>query len=38
METWDAIRSRRNVRAFTGEPLEPGELDRILEAARRTPS
>jgi nitroreductase len=38
METWDAICSRRNVRSFTDEPLEPGQLDRILEAARRTPS
>ena len=38
METWDAIRSRRNVRAFSDVPIEPGDLDRILEAARRTPS
>jgi nitroreductase len=38
METWDAIRSRRNVRSFSDEPLEPEQLDRILEAARRTPS
>jgi nitroreductase len=38
MEAWDAIRSRRNVRAFTGDLIEPGELDRILEAARRSPS
>jgi nitroreductase len=38
METWDAIRSRRNVRSFTDEPVEPEQLDRILEAARRTPS
>jgi nitroreductase len=38
METWDAIRARRNVRAYTGEPIEPAHLDRILEAARRTPS
>ncbi|MGZ8601479.1 MAG: nitroreductase family protein [Actinomycetota bacterium] len=38
METWDAIRSRRNVRAFSGAPIEPSDLDRILEAARRTPS
>jgi nitroreductase len=38
METWDAIRSRRNVRSFTDEPLDSQELDRILEAARRTPS
>ena len=38
METWDAITSRRNVREFADRPLEPGDLDRILEAARRTPS
>ena len=38
METWDAIRARRNVRAFTDEPIAPEQLDRILEAARRTPS
>jgi nitroreductase len=38
METWDAIRSRRNVRSFSDEPLDAEQLDRILEAARRTPS
>jgi nitroreductase len=38
METWDAIRSRRNVRSFTDEPIGESELDRILEAGRRTPS
>ena len=38
VETWDAIRSRRNVRAFTGRPIAAEDLDRILEAARRTPS
>jgi len=38
METWDAIRARRNVRSFTDEPIEPAQLDRILEAGRRTPS
>ena len=38
METWDAIRARRNVRSFTDEAIEPADLDRILEAARRTPS
>jgi len=38
METWDAIRARRNVRAYTADPIEPAQLDRILEAARRTPS
>ena len=38
METWDAIRARRNVRSFTEQPLADTQLDRILEAARRTPS
>jgi nitroreductase len=38
METWDAIRARRNVRDFTDEPVPAEQLDRILEAARRTPS
>ena len=38
METWDAIRARRNVRSYTDEPIEPAQLERILEAARRTPS
>lgn len=38
METWDAIRSRRNVRAYEDRPIPPEDLERILEAARRTPS
>jgi nitroreductase len=38
METWDAIRARRNVRAFEERPVPTDALDRILEAARRTPS
>ena len=38
METWDAIRARRNVRAFSDQPLTDAELDRILEAGRRSPS
>jgi nitroreductase len=38
VETWDAIRSRRNVRAYAEEVIAPEDLDRILEAARRTPS
>jgi nitroreductase len=38
METWDAIRARRNVRAFAGRPVAPEDLDRILEAGRRSPS
>ena len=38
METWDAIRSRRNVRAYAQGAIVPEHLDLILEAARRTPS
>lgn len=38
MEAWDAIRSRRNVRNYADRPIGQTDLDRILEAARRTPS
>jgi nitroreductase len=38
METWDAITSRRNVRSYEDRALPDEYLDRILEAARRTPS
>ena len=38
METWDAIRSRRNVRQYTDQPIERPDLERILEAGRRAPS
>lgn len=38
METWDAIRSRRNVRDYDERPIPPEHLDRILEAGRRAPS
>lgn len=38
METWDAIRSRRNVRAFEDEPIDEATLTRVLEAGRRAPS
>ena len=38
METWDAIRARRNVRSFADRPIAPADLDRILEAGRRAPS
>ena len=38
METWDALRARRNVRAFADQPLPADALDRILEAGRRSPS
>ena len=38
METWDGISSRRNVREYQERPIAPGDLDRILEAGRRSPS
>jgi nitroreductase len=38
MQTWEAIASRRNVRAFDDRPIAAADLDRILEAARRSPS
>jgi nitroreductase len=38
VETWDTIRARRNVRSYTDRPIDGADLDRILEAARRTPS
>ena len=38
VETWDAIRARRNVRAYTDEPISTADLDRILEAGWRAPS
>ena len=38
METWDAITSRRNVRAFADRPLGEADVTRILEAGRRAPS
>src|SRR5262245_30137309 len=38
METWDAIRSRRNVRSQADRPIADRDLDRILEAGRRAPS
>ena len=38
MQTWDAIRARRNVRGYEDRPIPDDALDRILEAAWRTPS
>ena len=38
METWDALRARRNVREFEDRPISDEDLDRILEAGRRSPS
>src|SRR5262244_3871872 len=38
METWDAIRARRNVRQYTDQPIARENLERICEAGRRAPS
>lgn len=38
MQTWDAIRSRRNVRNYRAEPISDDDLNRIVEAAWRAPS
>jgi nitroreductase len=38
MQTWQAITARRNVRAFADRPIAAADLDRILEAGRRSPS
>lgn len=38
METWDAIRARRNVREFNDREVSREDLHRILEAGRRAPS
>jgi nitroreductase len=38
METWDAIRARRNVRSYRSDPVPAEDLDRIAEAGWRAPS
>jgi len=38
VETWDAIRARRNVRQYTGQPIARDDLERICAAGRRAPS
>ncbi len=38
MQTWEAIESRRNVRAFADRPIPAADLDQVLEAGRRSPS
>ncbi|HYK70141.1 MAG TPA: nitroreductase family protein [Streptosporangiaceae bacterium] len=38
METWDAIRARRNVRSYRADPVSAADLERIAEAAWRAPS
>jgi nitroreductase len=38
LETWDAIRARRNVRQYRLEPVSEEHLNRIAEAGWRAPS
>jgi nitroreductase len=38
METWDAIRARRNVRSYTPDVVSDDHLSRIVEAGWRAPS
>jgi nitroreductase len=38
MQTWDALKSRRNVRQYTDRSIPEDELRLVLEAARRSPS
>jgi nitroreductase len=39
VQTWEAIRSRRNVRSFEADrPIADDHLDEILESGRRSPS
>jgi nitroreductase len=38
METWEAIRTRRNVREFDDRSIRPDDLDRIVAAAALAPS
>lgn len=38
MQTWDAIRARRNVRQYTDQPISGADLTRITEAGWRAPS
>jgi len=38
VQTWEAIRSRRDVRSFEDRPIADDHLDEILESGRRSPS
>jgi nitroreductase len=38
MQTWDAVRARRNVRAYSDRPITQGDLERILQAGWLAPS
>jgi nitroreductase len=38
MDTWDAIRARRNVRAYSDRAIDHGDFERILQAGWLAPS
>ncbi|MGD0113966.1 MAG: nitroreductase family protein, partial [Armatimonadota bacterium] len=38
MEVYEAMRTRRSVRAYRSDPIRPDVLDRVLDAARIAPS
>ena len=38
MNVDEVIATRRNVRTYTGAPIPAADLDRVLEAGRRSPS
>ncbi len=38
MNVWDAIQSKRAIRQFRDQPLQPAHIDRILNAGRRSQS
>ena len=38
MQTWDAIRARRNVRSYRPDPISDSDLAQIAEAGWRAPS
>lgn len=38
MDVMTAIRTRRSIRSYRDQPVEPEKLARVLEAARRAPS
>jgi len=38
MQVWDAIQSKRAIREFRAEALKPAEVERILQAGRRSQS
>ncbi len=38
MQVWEAIQSKRAIRQFRGEALQPNQIQRILQAGRRSQS